>query len=314
MGLFDVLSGSKRKLNIVFTDHSIRFLELKQQDPIIVQSFQERMLPAGMIHDGKIVDHGALEMILEECVEEWGYKKREVRFIVPDQFVIIRNVLVPGDLKTDEIKGYLFLELGTSIHLPFEDPVFDFSLIGEKDGKLEVLLIACPEDIVDDYRALLEDVTLKPTVADISSLSLYRLYVLDQKIKKDEHIMLVNYTKSLMTISIFHQHQPIFTRPISLELEDSVETGSAGELEDSFKEIEKVMSFYRYSVNKGEHQVQRILLSGDHPQLQEILPELKSRLKVDVEQRVPKLESVTAGEPLPSKYMTALGLALKEVQ
>src|SRR4051794_24272580 len=122
---FSLFSSKNRIVNLVLNDHSIRYLELKQTNSLTAHKWSERFLPPGIISNGKITDIDSLTNILEECIDEWKIQRRQVRFIVPDPVVIIRKVTVPADIRDDEMKGYLYLEIGSSIHLPFEEPVFD---------------------------------------------------------------------------------------------------------------------------------------------------------------------------------------------
>src|SRR5690606_19109049 len=112
--------------NIIIKDHVIRYVGIKDSNPLVVQRFRERYLPKGIVIEGKIQDRETLTLILEECVADWGIKNKEVRFIIPDSFVVIRKTAIPADVEEDEISGFLYLELGASIHLPFEDPVIDY--------------------------------------------------------------------------------------------------------------------------------------------------------------------------------------------
>ncbi|WP_175990872.1 type IV pilus biogenesis protein PilM [Bacillus sp. Marseille-Q1617] len=318
MGFLSFLSSSHKTANIVFTDHCIRFLELKQTSPPLVASMDERALPDGVIKGGRIVDEETLLFILEECIDEWKIKRRSVRFVVPDPFVVLRKVSIPSDIREDEMEGYLFLEIGSSIHLPFEDPVFDYSILGKSGEKQEVLLVASQEEIVDSYKDLLEEVKVKPVAADIAPLALYRSVLHEGKASPHEHTMLLHMDEQLLTVSIFHKHEPIFTRPIVLEseLEDRApEDGiPVNMLQDEINEIEKVMNFYRYSLNKGEQSVEKTVVSGGHPRLQLLKEQLQERIPIPVEllqlKNVPTLED----EQVPSGYAIALGLALKEVQ
>ncbi|PFA64566.1 hypothetical protein CN378_15405 [Bacillus sp. AFS015802] len=318
MGFLSFLSASKKTSNIVFTDNSIRYLELKHTSPLLVQAYGERLLPDNVIKGGKIIDDQTLSFILEECVEEWGIKGKSVRFIVPDPFVVLRKVTIPGDLKQDEIDGYLFLEIGTSIHLPFEDPVFDFALLDESENGREVLLIASHQEVVDRYKDVLEQAKLKPTVADISPLALYRLSIEKGIVSHKEHTMFLHFDERLLTVSIFLGHKPIFTRPIVLEEENTnvlVEDHlSWRNVEDALSEIEKVMNFYQYSLHKGEYFVERALISGDHPSIREIESYMRERLSVPVGfLGLEGIQTVEDGR-ISGKFAIALGLALKEVQ
>lgn len=124
-------------------------LELKSRDPLVVNRFVECYLPEGIIVDGAIKDFEKLATILEQCIGDWGIKRKKVRFITPDAYVMVRKVKVLLELD-DKIKGYryLYLELGHNIHLPFEDPVFDFVPLGQTENEKEILLFAAPESII----------------------------------------------------------------------------------------------------------------------------------------------------------------------
>ncbi|RIW37700.1 hypothetical protein D3H55_03785 [Bacillus salacetis] len=316
---FGLFGTNKRIANLVITDTAIRYADLKTESPLTLHSCGEKLLPQGVIADGKIIEYDTLAMILEECISDWGIKKQQVRFIAPSTSIIVKRMLVPADIREDELKGYLFMEIGTSIHLPFEDPLFDVVLLGEKEDKQEILLVASPEEVIHSYRDILDEVKLKPVAADISPLALYRYFYHQDMVKSTDHEMLLQFDEKLLTISIFHNNQPIFLRPISLqgdlELSDhaEVENASLLFLEDTFKEIEKVISFYKYSLNKGEVNVNKVILTGDHPDLTEIEEILKKRLDVPVHKSPEDYALDARGQSVPSQFDLAIGLALKEV-
>ena len=58
--------------NIVIKDHVIRYVELKQRNPLILGKYEERLIPKGIVVDGVIKNADNLSMILEQCVSEWG--------------------------------------------------------------------------------------------------------------------------------------------------------------------------------------------------------------------------------------------------
>ncbi|MGD6841158.1 type IV pilus biogenesis protein PilM [Bacillus infantis] len=317
-------SKKNRICNLIINDYSIRMIELKAIEPLDIQQWGERLLPAGVIRDGKILDKGALQSILEDCIDDWKIHKKQVRFTVPDSVVIIRKVAIPPEIHDDEIKGHLFLELGSSIHLPFENPVFDTVTLAEgKEGK-EILIFASPEEVVKDYADVLEDAKLRPSAADISPLAMYRLYRKTHPAIKDEKLMLVQFDMTKVNISIFDKQFPLFMHHLPLENADGAWEGQmdkegksqftySGEIEDLqfsfediYKEISKLMDFYRYSVTKGKEEVTRILLSGDHPMLNSIHEEMERRFSV------PLMEMGEFGQ-IPRTHSLALGLALKEV-
>jgi type IV pilus assembly protein PilM len=326
---FSLFSSKNRIINLVLNDHSIRFVELKQSKPPAAQKWNERFLPPGIITDGKIVDIDSLSNILEECIDEWKIRRRPIRFIVPDSLVIIRKVSIPADIQDDEIKGYLYLELGSSIHLPFEEPVFDYYPLASNGKTKDLLLFAAPEHFVMEYAELFSSLKLNPVAADISPLSLYRLYHYLEHASEKEVLFTVQFDLTSVNLCIFEESVPLvmrqFALPFDIEkweikrdlagLMECKYTGDSEELviqfEDIFKEINKLVDFYRYSLSNEKKDITKFLLNGDHPMLTAIYDEMIERLEVPVE-RI-SFESEAKGS-VPANLFLSLGLALKEVQ
>ncbi|GKU81443.1 type IV pilus biogenesis protein PilM [Niallia sp. NCCP-28] len=322
--------GKNKITNLIIKDHVIRFAEMKNTDDLVVQKWGERHLPAGLIKDGAIQDIGTLTMILEECIQDWKISKKKIRFLVPDSSVVIRKLPIPEDVSPEEIKGYLYMELGTSIHLPFEDPVFDYYLLQDRENKKRhIILFAAPEQHIEQYADLFEDVKLSPIAADISALALYRYYYKTNNVMNDDIAMLIQIDLETVNVSIFEQNYPLLMRNLHIEMdvskwevsqnaankEDLIYTGDNGEvwsgLEDIYKELDKVMSFYRYTLNKGEKQVNKIVVAGDHPWLSGIMENIEDRF----ENPVVRLSSqpIVNEEPIPTSMLVNIGLGLKEV-
>lgn len=318
-------------VNLVINDHSIRFLELKHANPPTAFRWGERFLPPGLISEGKIIDVNSLAAILEECIDDWKIHKRTIRFIVPDSFVIIRKVSIPAEVKEDEMHSYLFLEIGSSIHFPFEDPVFDIFPLTNHGKTRDILLIAAPEKLVMQYADMFADLQLKPIAADISPLALYRLYYhLDQS-KQDDILLTVQFDLTSVSMCIFEDTIPFVMRQFSILYNyDEWETKQSKkdvsykflgdlaimkrEFEDIFNEIRKLMDFYRYSINNGKKEVAKFLVGGDHPQLGIIIAEMKERYDLPVLQLDLNATADEKAETVPYKYNLPLGLALKEVR
>jgi type IV pilus assembly protein PilM len=327
-----LFTPKNRIINFVLNDHSIRFVELKSANPPVPQRWSERFLPPGIISDGKIVDIDSLTNILEECVDEWKIHRRQVRFLVPDPLVIIRKVSVPAEIQDDEMKGYLYLELGSTIHLPFEEPIFDFYPLADNGKTKDLLLFAAPDQQVMEYAKLFSRLKLHPIAADISPLALYRLYYQLDKASPNEVLFTIQFDLTSVNLSIFEETVPLVMRqfPLAFNIDQwgikqdllglmvCKYIGDASELviqfEDIFKEINKLIDFYRYSLNNEKNDITKFLLNGDHPMLQAIYDEMKERFDTPVE--IISLESdlkEKAGS-VPKNFLLPLGLALKEVK
>lgn len=321
------LSGfrfSKKTGNFTIKDDAIRYAELKQAEPLMMGMCEERLLPEGLIRGGVIQDFDTLSLILDECVREWGIKGRKVRFTVPDSHVVIRKVSVPGDLIDDEIRGHLYVEIGSSIHLPFDEAVFDYIVTGRTDKELHLLLFASSEELVRSYSDLFDSAGLKPDAADISPLCQYRFY-LNQKPKVDHSssVMLIQYDLSGVNLSIFQQEQPVFMRNIEVEknIRESEQISVSMSPEDFrlqaneiIKEIDHVLNFYRFSLNQGNDEVSSFILTGDHPLLHEAERLLAERYDYPVDSLKNAQAESSNKTPLPASFYLTAGLALKEVR
>ncbi|PJW18839.1 type IV pilus biogenesis protein PilM [Geobacillus sp. WSUCF-018B] len=298
--------GKSKYVNIVVKDHAIRYVEVKLGHPPEVKRWGERALPVGVVRDGRIVDGETLAMILDECVEEWKIDGHRARFVVPDPFVMIRSLPLPSHLSDEEIRGYLFLELGESIPLPFADPVFDYVVMERTSEAVSILLFAAPEEAVSEYAALLEEADLRPVAADVSPLCAYRPFYAAGQAAPDDHILLVQFDESAVNLSVFHRHLPLFMRHLPLEAYRDRTAAIVDPFVDVYKEMERIMSFYSFSLQQGKQSITRLFLAGDHPELGHVFTALTERLEMPVERLSASLD------PLPDRFHLAWGLALKE--
>jgi len=243
------LNKRTRVATVTIEEDAIRMVEVKSTSPLHVVCAEERSLPSGIVTDGKIVDAETLVSILGEAVDEWKLSRKAVRFLAPDEYVIIRKLTYPPDVQADELKGHFFIEIGSTLYLPFEDPVFDVVPYTASTETKEAILIASKESILNTYEKIFEDVKMKPVVADIGPLALYRLAYSQYEFTGEEHILLLDFNNEKYVISIFHHHFPLFMRPVEVTepSESSYFSGAQTSKMDSLiSELEKLINFYRY--------------------------------------------------------------------
>ncbi|TWT26268.1 type IV pilus biogenesis protein PilM [Planomicrobium sp. CPCC 101110] len=307
------LSRKARVATITIEEDAIRYVDLKSHSPLQLSVAEELALPAGAIEDGKIVDAEALGSVLDKAVNQWGLSKKSVRFLAPDEFVIIRKVPYPEDVAADELKGHFFIEIGSTLYLPFEDPVFDVVPYHADTEEPEVIIIASKESVVNDYENTLNRVKLRAVVADITPLALYRLAHLQHEFTEDEHIMLIDLQSKKMTVTIFHEHFPLFMRPVDLESSVLISEDPAAVMEIIGEEAEKLANFYRYNMNGGDLGITKIVCNGEYIEWDVFQARLQERFSLPVHPVV--LEEILSDglEAVSGRFNRAIGLALKEV-
>ncbi|WP_050615927.1 type IV pilus biogenesis protein PilM [Bacillus testis] len=326
---FSLFNRSNKTINLEITDHSIRYAEMKPGKLPSIHKSGEFLLPAGIVRGGRIIDIETLKAILDQCVADWRINRRQVRFMVPDQFVVMKKIMIDQEVNEDEIEGYLYLQLGTSIHLPFEEPVFDTYILGEADGQKEVLLFAAAEEVILQYQQLLAQCKLTPVVADISSLAAYRLYHQLDLPQRGEHLLILQFGLYGVMISIFSDDTPLYLRHILIPADQEIwerEPLDEGNyrwvmngdeedyfqlMEDVYKEIERVVSFYKYNMNNSLNEVTRVVLFGDHPFMPRIEKNLKERFPMELnwlgDERLQALGDIEQ----VSSYYSVAGLGLR---
>jgi type IV pilus assembly protein PilM len=310
------LNKRTRVATVTIEEDAIRMVEVKSTSPLHVVCAEERSLPSGIITDGKIVDAETLVSILGEFVEEWKLSRKSVRFLAPDEYVIIRKLPYPPDVRPDELKGHFFIEIGSTLYLPFEDPVFDVVPYTASTETKEAILIASKESILNTYEDVFEDVKMKPVVADIGPLALYRLAYSQYEFTGEEHILLLDIKNDNFTVSIFHQHFPLFMRPVEVEQQDESNffSGTQTSKTDALiSEIEKLINFYRYNMNQGNEGITHVLLNGEFEGWEELLQRLELRFEVKTSTVIRETIYLEDGKAIPVRFNRALGLALKEV-
>ncbi|MBB5180735.1 type IV pilus assembly protein PilM [Planomicrobium koreense] len=307
------LTRKARVATITIEEDAIRHVDLKSIAPLQLSCAEEMALPPGIIEDGKVADMEALESMLDKAVNQWGLSKKSVRFLAPDEFVTIRKVPYPEGVEADELKGHFFIEIGSTLYLPFEDPVFDVVPYHVDSDNPEVIIIASKESVIDDYESALDSAKMKAVVADITPLALYRLAYLQHDFAEDEHIMLIDLQSKKMTVSIFHEHFPLFMRPVEFDVSGTIMEDPASVMEIVEEEAEKLANFYRYNMNEGEYGITKVVCNGEYDNWPAFKARLEERFLLPVAPVVLDDIPSDSAKDVPSRFNRAIGLALKEV-
>ncbi|MBK3493442.1 pilus assembly protein PilM [Viridibacillus sp. YIM B01967] len=318
----------KRQLSLVYNDYAMQVLSVSSND--LTQAIVKGIpLDEGIVVDGVIEDELAFFEVLKEQVKQWGLKGQAVRFFVPDRTVMMKVIDHPQELKDEEaIKEFVEMELGRSIHLPFEDSLIDIYDAQAGDGK--ATLFATSADEVQKLIGLLDDAGLTPVVADIKAISNLRLLELVMPNIHNSTTLITDWSINELTITIYSQGEVEFLRYQTINTERSKWHSKYTEggfeyvygdekmnyktaLMEPLSEIDRILNFYHYSLNKGEKNVDDIVVMGDSPELPYIIDTLESQLTLPIHTLTDQM--ITSKLPNFKASQSGLaGLALKEVE
>lgn len=319
--------GKRKKLQMVITEDYLRLLVTEKN---AILSFNQKALPDGLISGGMIEDEDSLLLMIEEQLSEYGAKKLPTFLCIPDGHTFLRKVAIPEDVPSDEIKGYLYMAANDTIPLPFEDPIIEsVEWKDENENGREALMIAAPETIVNQYVRLLEKLKLKPRVMDLSILSLYRLYYHLNRVRPDDHILLLQIHYSYVQLSIFEQHQPIYVHYVNLPtnreadvkqlymgyeyfMPEGIEDLLGEYIRIIVQEISRLQNFYEFTIMQGKKRLNKIVVAGDHPYLQTISEVLQEQIEMEIDDAltVPLFQN-KKNINIPPAFFDCIGLALR---
>ncbi|MFY8082236.1 MAG: pilus assembly protein PilM [Rubrivivax sp.] len=157
------VSPSSLKLVELGRDASGRF---------VLERLATEPLGGGWLVDGQVERFDEVVDALRRLVSSSGTKTRRVAMALPQGAVITRKVIVPAELRDDEMLIQIEGEVSSYVPFPIDEVSLDFCVIGPRGtsvDELEVLVAVCRKDRVQDLQALAEAAGLVPGVLDIDS-------------------------------------------------------------------------------------------------------------------------------------------------
>lgn len=313
-------------MSIEVKDYIVRAIYAKNDDVATWHAFAVP-LPENIVEDTIIIDEMALFTILKEHVSKWASKNEAVRLFAPDTSVLLRNFEYPEDLKASGLKEYVQMEIGHSIHLPFEEPLFD--VYDPDEGDNEAILFAAPSEEVFKMTNLLEDIDYVPEIVDVRALSNIRLLHNIGMLNAEQTYLIADWSINELSISIYSNGKVEFLRYQSINTDlakwhfEVLEDGTVsyqydGDIEDyrmivmdQVLEIDRMMNFFKFSLHKGERSVDEIIIVGDNPILDKVADFLTDNITVPII----AIDDVLMAQHYPGftqRHVALLGLTLKE--
>jgi type IV pilus assembly protein PilM len=386
-----MLLPKRTYMGIEITDHAVKIVLLSnisakpKQDPKLV-GYTIEPLADKCMDEGKVVDSLRLLQSIQTAVARLGVSPKKAHFAMPSHTVMVRFLNLP-DLPEKDMAKLVSFEMKHNIHLPFDQPVFDFAKMnGQTEGKTkksrskkqrmakqemvvsrqeaaaaqsdllfglttqsaadtassdtkssqlcDVMLVAAPREHVEKFQKIFRASGIRLSSVEIRPLSLFRTIRQFGQMDKRDSFILVDLSRIGSDVSIFHDGQLKITRnvyihfPIEQEKHDELNendplrllniTGgdndfihACGEL---VHEMERLMNFYRYTLNHRDHEFNKVVISGDVDRMEEIRSFLEERLVREVS--IISYEILRFTNPTEVKRMfpsiaVAVGLALR---
>ena len=170
---------NRKMLSIDFGAEAIKMVEGKSSKKgIIINKKFSIKLPEQVYEDGEIRDMDQLIYLLKEGLTEHSIGPIDVHGVINSSKIILREITMPM-VSDDHIKSILSFQLEDYIPINPEDYVVKFIKLGsifeDGAGKVNLLLIGIPKNIVEAHFNLLKDVNLKPVSLDYQGNAINKL-------------------------------------------------------------------------------------------------------------------------------------------
>ncbi|MDD2807068.1 MAG: type IV pilus assembly protein PilM [Patescibacteria group bacterium] len=330
---------------------AIRLVSLKKKGKkIVINSFNELNLPAGIITNGEIVNEDKFISGVKDLVKNSKgdkIKTKNVITVLPETktFIKVINVSFLGEGDAKRMPELVNEEIVNQIPLALDEIYFDWQVISRGQTSAEILVGAAPKKLVDSYLTIVEKCGLTPYVFEIEAAAISRALIDDKKDSQAKIIIdigavrtgLIVYDKGAIqfTVSLPISGNKI-TQTISKTLNIDLKKAEKAKLvcgldpakcegamlkilykmiDNLTSQIKKTITFYQSNFENGK-EVTEIILCGGGANFTYIDSVLSDKLKIPVK----------IGDPLNGKYQikksaipndkilsftTAIGLALR---
>ena len=131
------------------------------------------------VEEGKYLQPESFAKTVSLSVDELKAKKVEMTLGIPREWTVIRTVELPSTVK-ENLVSVISYELDRLTPLSSESAMYDFKILGEKDGKLTIMIWAARINLINPYIEALgkESIVVKKVTVGLSSLSTLSHYMI----------------------------------------------------------------------------------------------------------------------------------------
>jgi len=218
LGLFKKKANTLLGIDISST--SVKLIELSRSGSRYkVEAYAVEPLPPNAIVEKNIAELEMVGQALSRLVTKARTSVKHVAVAVAGSAVITKTVEMDAGLSDDELENQLKIEADQYIPYPLEEVAIDFEVQGpaaRSSDRVNVLLAACRKENVEVREAALALAGLTAKVVEIEAYALERAYsLLAEQLgdgEEDLTVAVVDIGATMMTLSVLHNGQTIYTR------------------------------------------------------------------------------------------------------
>jgi len=141
---------------------------------------------------------------IQRFINSHNVSKENVVLALPREKAFTKLIEIPSAAR-ENLRKVIEYELVKHIPLPPEDAIFDFQVIEESEGFLQVLLVVVRKTDVSEVLELVKRIGIQPTVIEITSTASVNLYYYDQHSGDPVPFALLDIEKSFVEFHFFEK-------------------------------------------------------------------------------------------------------------
>ncbi|MCX8021400.1 MAG: type IV pilus assembly protein PilM [Syntrophorhabdaceae bacterium] len=195
---------------------SIKVCDLKKaKDGFHMVNLVRKEYEEDLLSDGIIIDTTFVANELKNIFQEHKIKCKNVASALSSYTIITKKVVVPF-LEDEELENTIRLEVESVIPFPLKDIYYSYHIIGpdeEKEGMMDVQLVAAKKEIVDGYMEAFNMAGLSLQILDVDIFAVSNM-VEQIYNPRDYSVVVVDIGASVTNIAILKGEWIEFTREI----------------------------------------------------------------------------------------------------
>ena len=296
-------------------------------------------LPPTAIQNNMVADKDVVVKAIKSLVQNNGVKATRVISAVPGRVAIIKKIQLPAQGE-EELEANVEYEASQVIPESLENVNLDYQVLDylENGNKMDVLLVAVKNEILNSYTQVIREAGLSPAIMDVDYFAMENMYEVNYGLQADGVIGLIQIGARYTSINVLRHGISTFTGDLPVGGEafteslvqalqvsyDQAETykvtglleGKKGaDLESLLKptadylagEIGRTLNLYRAMAD--EEGIHKIYLSGGSAKVPGLRRILGERLGVAIELSEP-FRGFTVSRNIDKDYLAQSALAL----
>lgn len=208
---------SNQVLGVDIGTNSIKICLLKKSKTgeLALTKMASRSYEKDLLNDGNIIDPPYVAQELKALVAANGISTKTAASALSSYSVITKRITMPF-LEKNALENSIQIEVENIIPFPLKDIYFSYYIMGideEKEGMMNLLIVAAKKEIVDGYTATFDLAGLDLVVLDVDIFAITNLVELIYQ-PKGHSVLVADVGASVTSIAIVKEINIEFTREI----------------------------------------------------------------------------------------------------